>query len=99
MGVCVGSAGFVAGGAVGDVRCVPGGAVGLLVCGCVPGGKAGFCSWPGGLVASLGVGTGRGVCDGVWATAAVVMKSAMLNKTTLIDRRENLILNIRTRAP
>lgn len=59
-GVEVG-AGFVAGGAVGDVCCVPGGALGLVVAGCVPGGTAGFCSWPGGLVASRGVARGDGV--------------------------------------
>jgi len=59
VGVWVGVAGFVAGGVTGDVRCVPGGAVGFVVCGCAPGGRVGT-SWPGGLVASRGVGLGLG---------------------------------------
>jgi hypothetical protein len=54
----------VAGGATGEVCRVPGGAFGLLVCGCEPGGKAGFCSWPGGFVASGRTGLVRGVGAG-----------------------------------
>jgi len=98
LGGTVGEVCGAPGGVVGAVCWVAGGACGFCVAGCVPGGSAGFCSCPGGFVASfgvVGVGDAVGVCD----RATLDAESIKLAMTTALTTERDVKIDIRRKTP